>query len=221
MARVIIPTKDADFDAFVVGVAATITAAPAAYMLGSADAGVLTDEANVFHTKLAIAVNPATRTHASVRAKDIEKGTCRALFASYLTDIKNNIGITDADKGAVGIDVTDNRPSAVPVPDSMPTLAFGLGSAGNVALVIVDEHGGRAKPFGVKGCLLVSQPLVGDPLPAVNRDSSNVLGIQTVRKGQVAFDQILRGETCAVWGVWFNTRGQFGPYSAPVQVLVP
>lgn len=213
-----IPSKDADLINWGANFTDLITASPATYGLLSADALVLQDNFDQFNAAYDLAINPATRTIVTVAAKDEEKAGFLSLARSYAAIIRANVGVSNANKTALGLNIPDPTPTPIPPPSSVPVLAVPLVGPSQQYLSIADQFTptSKAKPFGVAGMLLYR--FVGTA-PAVDPTLASVISMETRADRIISTEGILAGKIVTYWGRWYNRKGQLGDFSSPVSCV--
>ena len=98
-----IPRNDDAFRTYAENFAGIISANPALYMLTAAQAASIQGVVDTFVAKLAISSNENTRTKNTIADKDDARSVAETMIRQYAVDIKNNEGITDGDKLAIGV----------------------------------------------------------------------------------------------------------------------
>jgi hypothetical protein len=147
-----IPNRDADFADWSANFSTLISAAPATYGLVAADATTIAASNTSWQAAYTLAVNPVTRTPATVAAKDAARASAEAVFRPYAIRIRDNASVTDANKVALGLTI----PSLVPTPIPPPTVAPVLALVSATPLVTklgykATGSAGKAKPYGSIG----------------------------------------------------------------------
>jgi hypothetical protein len=122
MADSFIPTRDADALAWMQVFAEGLTASPGTYMVSAADAATVTAAVNGFAAAYAATVDPATRTKITVSAKDSTRISAEQVCRQFAALIKQNSGISNEDKLAIGVRPVNSSRSPINVPNSSPLL---------------------------------------------------------------------------------------------------
>jgi len=157
---------------------------------------------------------------AATAAKANERATYVALLRSFSQQIQQRSGITDAQRGGLGITIPDTIPSPVPVPTTAPVLNIVTSErlrhvveASKTAL----EGGGLGKPDGVRGVQLWRK--IGDPAPV---DESDLEFVSEFTRTRMTLDYQMTqgGETVYYQARWVGTRGDTGPWGELVSATV-
>src|SRR5947207_2879113 len=91
-----IPTEDGPLDTFVNNFQTLIAASPTSYALVASDATAITAAYTTWHAAFLLAINPTTRTHATITTKNIQKANVMAVVRGYGATIRANRGVSDA-----------------------------------------------------------------------------------------------------------------------------
>jgi hypothetical protein len=166
-----------------------------------------------------VAMDPATRTHATV----VEKQEVRKEFEAVLRPfIKGRLAynelVSDADRKEMGLPVHDKKPTPVGPVKSRPELEvkrFELDEHRIVARDSVTK--GTGKPAGVAG-FEVWRKVGGEP-PA--SDEEWRLVVQAPRSPhKLAYPQSDEGKRVYYRARWVNTRGVPGPWSEMKSAII-
>lgn len=205
-----IPTTDALLINWGRNYSDLLTATPATYGLEAADALIVQTQFDIFDDSYDAAIAPETRTIVTVADKDGEKLTFLRIARLYAAIIRANQGVTDEDKTALGLNIPDLVPTAIPPPTTYPEISVIIAGAGMHQILITDQLTPtlKAKPFGVAGCLLyansapTADPVMTDaPLLAVITRADTALDVSSFPVGShVGYK-----------GQWFNRKGELGP----------
>lgn len=219
-----IPAKDADFSAWLLNFSTLISASPGTYGLTSGDAGVIADANDAYQDAYALAVDPGTRTPASVAAKDAARADAEATVRPYAMQIRGNLGVSDQDKVALGIHIPDLTPTPVPPPETAPALVLVYATPLQHQLQFRDSLFPelKRKPVGVTALQLWY--VVGD-VAAVDPAQATAMESVTKTPFTLSFDGPDRGKTVTYFGRWQTRSGpagvsQVGPWSEPLAVIV-
>lgn len=209
-----IPSREADMDNWIANFKTLIAATPTSYGLVAADGTAITNAYNSWHAAYLAAVNPTTRTRATVQTKNDQRVLVLGVVRAYANTIQMNHAVSDALKIGLGLRVHDAQPTPVPVPATAPALTFAAMRPGLQDVRAADETtpSRRAKPAGVAGLLLfraVAPAAVSDP------EQCRFLSFVTRAEFQSHFISADNGKTATYFGRWTNSKGQVGPWSAP------
>src|SRR5947207_5207711 len=114
MGRSYLPSRDAELGQWVTNFSTLITASPGTYGLLAGDAGSIAAYVNAFNSALAVVANPATKTRATVAGKDGAKAAMLDIVRPYAIQVRNNAGVSNADKTALGLTIVDQTKTTVP-----------------------------------------------------------------------------------------------------------
>lgn len=216
------PTRDVDLVPWAQNFSTLITANPSLYGLVSGDATTIDGVVDAFVAAYATATNPGTRTPASIAAKDSAKGAMTPILRLYAQQIKNNAGVSNENKVALGIHINDTGPTPIPAPSTAP--AIGLVSQFHLTMKLdirdITTPTSRSKPPGTVGVLLyrsitaLTAPAPTDPLAATFD------GLFTRNLADQSFPADDVGKRCTYWGRWTNAKGEEGPWSLPFSQIV-
>lgn len=217
-----IPPRDAQLDQWGANFSSLITAAPATYGLLTSDATAIQTAFNNWHAAYLLTATPATRTQANVAAKNSEKAAATSLWRTYAQIIRNNPGVADADKLALGLNLPNNTPSPIPGPTSQPLIAFKAATPLQHELRYTDFNspGSRKKAPGTIALQLVGQVYAAtDPTPT-DPTAAPLLGNFTKNPAVINFTSGQAGKTIRYWARWVNRNGLAGPWSDAVQQMI-
>lgn len=207
-----IPSREADLDTWLANFKTLIAATPTAYGLVAADGTAITTAYTSWHTAYLAAVNPTTRTPATVSTKNAQKASVLALVRGYAATIRANMAVSDALKIGLGLRVHDNMPTPVPAPSTYPMLALaGLG-VGLQSLRASDQYtpSKRAKPVGTAGMLLFRAVAAA---PVTDPAQCDFLAFASKTEFQANFDSADNGKVATYFARWTNSKGEVGPWS--------
>ena len=140
MGTAFIPTKDALLDAWEQNFSTLITANPGLYGLTAADAVAIAAAFTAYDVAYAVIANPATKSHTTITAKNIARNASLAVIRPYAATIRANLGVTDANKLALGLVVRDPTPTPVAAPTSSPVLSIIAATPLQHTLRFVDQN---------------------------------------------------------------------------------
>jgi len=219
MANSWIPTLDGPLDTFVNNFQTLIAASPTAYGLVAGDATAITAAYTAWHAAYLAAVNPTTRTHATITTKNVQKANVLSVVRGYGATIRVNRAITDALKIGLGLHIRDTVPTPVPPPSTYPLLTIDSFNLGTLELHAADQDtpDKKARPTGTSGLLLFS--IVG-PEPAIEPTGLAFNAFLTRPKFENTFSPADSGKTVTYFGRWTNGKGELGPWSPPVSIRI-
>lgn len=166
------------------------------------------------HTQAKAAARAAAQRKRAAR-RDLQN-TIRSVSARLQADPS----IEDSVRVVLGLTVRDRVRSRVAVPESAPLLITLRARGEAIELRIVDrETKSRRKPRGVVGCQVFVD--VGGPTPEPDLDRYRYLGMATDGRIVANFSGADIGKFAHFYGRWVNTRGELGPLSATLSLIVP
>lgn len=219
-----IPSKDADFSAWILNFATLITAAPATYGL-TAPAAVIIQAANdAFQPAYVAATDPVTRTAPTVAEKDAQRVSATATVRPYAVQISRNAAVTDENKVAVGVNLPNNAPVPIPPPSTYPMPSLRSAAPLTHLLGYADSGApsGKSKPYGVIGCEVFRS--VGT-VAAVDPAQATYYNTATKAPFTSSFGAGDIGKVCTYFMRWTTRSGpsgltQKGPFSAPLVLTI-
>ncbi len=219
MGRSYIPAKDADFENWANNFQTLIAAAPATYGLVAADATAITAQYTTWHSAYLLIINPATKTKTTVDAKNVARNAATVVFRAYATQIRANLGVSDANKIALGVPPRDPTNTPVPPPATFPVFAV-LNSTSLVTNIQSRDTLtplSRAKPAGVEQIevrAVVSPTVITDPSVIPYRR------MRTETPFPIEWEAGDAGKTAYIVGRYTNRKGEVGPWGAIITTTV-
>jgi hypothetical protein len=214
-----IPQRDSDLGQWMGNFSTLITASPGVYGLTAGDATTIATYVNAFSAALAVVNNPATKTKATVATKDGAKAAMLDIVRPYAIQVRNNNGVSNADKTALGLTIVDRTPTPVPPPASSPLINVIAATPGEHTLRFSDSNAPdkRGKPAGTIGLQLfvaVASGAVGDPAVAPFK------AFVTRQPYAVAFEPADNGKLATYFARWQNGKGDVGPWSTAITFTI-
>ncbi len=206
------PTADGPLDVWANNFKTLIAASPTTYGLVTADGTALTTAFNSWHTAYSAAVNPTTRTKATVEAKNVQKENILAVVRGYAATIRVNKAVSPELKIGLGLHVRDTAPTPVPPPSTQPLLTITEPMRGVQDLRARDSASPdrRAKPAGTAGMLLFRA--VGTEA-VTNPSQASFLVFSGKTDLAFEFPSTDNGKTATYFARWTNSKGEVGPWS--------
>ncbi len=214
-----IPLRDGDLNLWGINFDTLITAGPSVFGLQPADAVFIHGYVSAFTTALQTAINPSTRTPASVAEKDGAKAAMLDIVRLYAQQIRLNHGVADVDKIALGITVTDAIRTPIPAPSTYPVVQVVGATFLAHTLRYNDQNtpDSRAKPFGALGLQLFVA--IGDA-PASSPEQADFQVFVTHQPFEVTFQPGQGGKYATYFSRWQTATGLVGPWPAPVSLMI-
>lgn len=212
MSNSYIPSREADLDTWLANFKTLIAATPTNYGLVTADGTAISNAFNAWHTAYLAAVNPTTRTKATVLTKNEQKSIVLGVVRGYATVIRANAAVSDALKIGIGLHVHDTVPSPVPTPTTYPMLTLSGMGVGRQDLRAADQltPAKRAKPTGAVG-MLIFRHVGADP--ATDPSQCEFLAFASRTEFTAEFTSADNGKTATYFARWTNGKGEVGPWS--------
>lgn len=220
MSNEFIPRGDAAFNIWQADALSYVEQNAEAWHIPAPEVETLKAQAALWNPAFAKASNRETRSHADVLAKDEARKSYekawRRFAQAYLT---NNPALNDEQRMHMGIHPRDNAHTPHPVPHTSPVATVDFSVRFQHKINFTDEQTptSKAKPAGVHGCEIWMK-LDGEA-PQSQADL-RYLATDTATPHIVEFGGEDGGKTAYYWLRWVNTRGETGPWSAPVSALV-
>lgn len=214
-----IPSREADMLLWAQNFSTLITANPANYGLTAGDATTIDGFVDAFDSALTTAVNPATKTIATVAAKNGAKTAMLDICRPYAQLIRHNLGLSNELKAGLGLTIVDLTPTAIPAPVTAPLLNLIGATPLEHTMRFSDQNtpDKRGKPFGVIGMQLFK--FIGATPPAGTTEYLFHSFI-TRQPLSVDFGDDDVGKKAYYIGRWQNGKGETGPWSAPVSLTI-
>lgn len=207
-----IPSNDEALDPFVNNFQTLIGASPTSYTLSAPDATAITAAYTSWHAAYLAAINPTTRTKATVATKNLQKTNVMNVVRSYAATIRASHAVSDALKIGLGIHVRDAAPTPVPPPSTAPMLSLLSQGIGTQVVHAADETtpSKRARPAGTIG-LVLFRTIAAEAAP--NPDGTQFVTLLMRPDFTAALDPADNGKTATYFARWSNSRGELGPWS--------
>jgi len=219
MTQPYIPAEDAAALSWMQVFSSGIAANPGLYQMSASEAAAITAAVGAFGTAYQLVVDPATKTKVTVAAKDDARESAEAICRQYAVLIKQNAGISDPDKIAIGVRPVNPNRDPVNVPQSSPLLNIIAATPGAQTLRYSDTMtpDSAAKPFGAISLQLFVA--VGEA-PTDDETAAQFYGNFTKNPVGVAFDPADDGKVATYFARWQSRRGDVGPWSLPVSMRI-
>ena len=219
-----IPPKDADFDNWLTNFSTLLTADPTDYGLVAGDAVIVAAQRTAWHAAYTTAINPATRTSATVAAKDGARVTAVATVRPYAQQISKNMAVSDLLKISIGVNLPNNVPVPIPPVTTSPALILVSAAPQQHILQYRDSTTplSKAKPFGAIAIEIWRAVGVA---PAVDPSACTLYGRWTKTPNVSGFLVGEVGKTATYFARWVTRSGVGGqsvpgPWSAPLVAVV-
>jgi hypothetical protein len=218
-----IPPADAAFANWLTNFNALLTATPTDFGLTAGDAVIVDGVTTTWDAAYALAIDPPTRTVATVADKDAARASAEAIVRPYAVAISLDAGVSNLNKAAIGVTVRSTTPTPIPPPANAPEL--GIQSAIPLQQTLTFKEpgaAGKAKPFGVVGMEVFRSIGVA---PAVDPSLAAYNNTVTKSPFRQSFTSAHQGQVVTYFCRWTTRSGpdgvaQKGPWSAPLALTV-
>jgi hypothetical protein len=219
-----IPSKDADFDSWLVNFSNLLTASPTTYGLVSGDAVIVAGVTTTWSAAYAAATNPGTRTSVTIAAKDAARNNATATVRPYAVSISRNPAVDNGDKVDIGVNLPNPARTPIPAPTTQPALS--LRSAAHFQHVLAyrdtSTPTSKAKPFGAVQMELRVTVATGS---SSDPEAAKPLTQATKSPVFISWTSPDVGKTATYFARWVTKSGpggqaQYGPWSAPFPVVI-
>ena len=204
---------------------ALITANPPTYGLMASDAAAIASVVSAYTAALTLAVDPSTKTKATVAAKDSDKAAMLVVVRRYAQFIKLNDGVSNDEKIGLGLTINDTSRTPVPAPATQPICTI-IGTTPlrhTLRFADASTPAKRAKPPGAIGLELyyfVAPAATAAPVSPEAGDDVEFYGVATRQPYLVELDPTDVGKQATYYARWITRTGLVGPWSAPVAMTV-
>lgn len=218
-----LPSREADLRLWVENFKTKTTAAPATYGIVAGNATDIANAITPFGTAydaLVTARASNTDTPAMVLAKDVAKASMLVVVRNWAQVIRNNPGVTDANKAALGLTLVNFPPTPIPPPSTYPILNVTAPGPLQQTISYADSATptARRRPFGAIGQQMYR---FTGTVAGTDPEDAQFRGFVTRQPFTFNFDSGDRGKLATYWSRWQNAKGEVGPWSAPVTLAVP
>jgi hypothetical protein len=215
-----IPGKDVDFNTMQKRFRTVVNANVSKWALDSTWlTNVFNPAATMWDTKYAAWLDPLTRTMVITAEKNAARNDYEPHLGLLMKSLRYNTRLSENDRLELGLEDYDTTPTAAEVPTSWPIVVFKPAGAGVLRGDYYDSATGqRRKQNGIHG----AEVRVGimDHIPTSPEEIQHS-EFSTRTPYVKEFDLSMRGKTAYFCFRWENTRGQKGPWSEIIAVIIP
>jgi hypothetical protein len=219
MKRDFIPEADIMFNAWQANLLLKLSAGSTEWNIPSTAITLLQTKQARWETAFAVAQDPATRTKGSVKEKQEARKDyeleLRKQLKAYVT---YNLLISDRQREDMALPVHKTTHSPAPIALDAPWLKAHTDLLRHVTFDYGGSETSKAKPDGQHGMEMVWE--IADEKPAHVRNLSHS-AFDTRSPLTLEFDEEERGQTLWYAARWENTRGEKGPWSEILSVVIP
>ena len=198
---------------------AGIAAEPSRYDCSQPDCENLAVVVGNYDRAYTLATGETTRTKPSIDDKDVCRAAAEQTCRQFANLIRNNGGISDSDKIAIGIRPANPDRTPIFAPRSSPLLNVVGATPGSQTVRYADSStpdSGR-KPFGAIQLQLF---VVVDEAGSFDPEAGRLVGNFTRNPVGVAFAHADNGKVATYFARWGGRRGDVGPWSLPVAMRI-
>jgi hypothetical protein len=215
-----IPRKDADFDLVQNAITAIALTNVTQWQL---DANWINTQFVPAKTKWTSAWNAyqhlPNRTMLITFTKNEARRKYEPLLRILVNNLKVNTKVSNDERAQMCIKIDSSSRTLMPIPIHSPGAYLELMEHGIVIIHFRSfEKKGKGKPYGVHGAE-ISWALL--EYPPVNLSDLTNTSFKTRPPLTLTFDYSKRGQTLYFAMAWVNTRGEKGPWSRIMNVIVP
>ena len=151
--------------------------------------------------------------------KDDSRSICESLCRQYAILIKENTGIADEDKIAIGVRPINPNREPVDCPQTSPLISIIGATPGSQIIRFADSTtpDSKAKPFGASELQLFVA--IGTEETAPLSDAQFYAKV-TRNPVAVEFAEGDDGKIATYYARWASVRGEVGPWSLPVSMVI-
>jgi hypothetical protein len=173
---------------------------------------------NDFITKYPVAINPETRTAASVTAKDESRKIFEPKFRKYLKAyVSYNPSVTDEDRRNMQLSIADTTPTTIGPPVESPTIEINFSNRQKHSVIVKNLVGKRSKPANAHGYEVWQK--IGGEKPA-NDEEFKYAGFSTRSPFQIQYPLANVGQIVWYRVRWVNAKNEPGPWSEIVYAVI-
>lgn len=214
-----IPATDEGFKTWANTFASKLVSDNSAYMMSPAEAAGVQAAVDNFNVAFDIAAAPETRTKATIIDRNNARSIAENLCRDYAMLIKENKGISDADKVNAGVRPINPDREPIEVPTTQPLLNILGNTPGTQTVVFADSStpDKRAKPFGAASMQLFMAKATEADAPF---SEAKFVGNFSRNPIDISFDEADDGKVATYYGRWVSTRGDVSPMSLAVSMRI-
>lgn len=217
-----LPLRQGPLADYTKNLARVIGADPAAFGVSADRSTAYTALQNDYATKLSLAIEPETRTAASIERKDLAKKSLIKETRSLVRQVQEFPSLTDDQRRDLDIPIRDTEPTPINTPTEMPTLEVRSMTSHKADLLILNSENKRRKAPGARAAWLYTHTY--DPAgenPPTNLKQWRFEGESTRSNPQINFpEEIAPGTAVWVTALWVSPTGKPGPACAPVKTHI-
>lgn len=216
----VLPTKDSEFNLFLIKFAAALGGDPDKYGVTAKDVAMLQAVLALWAIAYPEHVDAQNKAHTATQNKDAARANAEEIVRGLAAKVHATPGADNTVRVSAGLKPRSDVRVTVGTPESRPLGWVEANAQGLVMVQFRDENSTKkaAKPKGAHGCeIWVS---VGDSVPTSASGYQFVaMRTRTPYRHQHAETDV--GKTAFYRLRWQNAKGQSGPWSDVVQAKIP
>jgi hypothetical protein len=220
MAHDFIPSREAELLNWSRNFREQISAAPGSFGLTPPQAAAYAALDDAYAAAFALARSPNTNSKANIVAKNSAKTALKAYARMLARLVRATPGVTNDQRGQLGLTVPDTDLTPVRRPSDPPVLMLrpSIGRVVRIRLRDKIAPTRRGKPPGVAGAAVFS--CVAE-MPLTRLADWSFEGNATRPLYEIDIDGgVPAGARVWIAAYWYNTRGKCGPLSSPIAIRV-
>jgi hypothetical protein len=199
---------------------------PEVYAVSPDDAAEALRLVDAMREAFEVADNPATRTPLTIAAKRAAMEAAEKYCSRLVAFIRANPNVSDADRAAIGVPPPVTEKRRIPPPTTEPILSIAGIIPGGHRIEIFDsaspDRRGRARDTRGLELFVAYSPNHGGSGLGMDQliRSATPIAILTRGMSSVIHPDERVGSVANYIGRWINGRGEAGPWSHPVRMLL-
>jgi hypothetical protein len=220
MANDSFPSNDGEFDLFQAQFIGTVAASPAKYGLLPQDVAALQADQATWQKAFAGHGKAQDDARTATQGKETARGKLEVLLRGMARKVHGSVGDDNALRVAAGLKPREGTRSSIGAPTTRPLGRIEVKANRTLVVHFVDEETPTrlAKPQGVQGCQVWS--FVGEAKPA-DASAYAFLALDTRTPYADEHHPENAGKTAYYLLRWQNAKGETGPWSDVVSMIVP
>lgn len=224
-----IPSQQAKLVTWCTNFNTLILASPTTYGLLPADATTINSYVTAFLSAYAISskTSPGTRTPASIQNTNNTQAAMLGIVRPYAIQIRNNQGVSDANKLALGLTVPSSSRTPIPCPATPPAISITAAQPLVFTMTINDPTAPASKRKKAVGARAWVMYAVFGTAPATDMTGAVQIAAGTKTPFPITFVSGNVGKYATLWAAWQGRNVSqpgglmLSPFSTPVSMIVP
>jgi hypothetical protein len=210
-----LPVSDQELRNWVTNFATYAAANSVALGIVAGDVTPISTAETAFAAKLDAQTAEKAATKSATQAKDTSRTTLKTAVRALVKRLQASTIITNAQRAALGITVSDGSRTPVAAPTSRPIVSVWVSQGLRQEIRFADENTPtrKRKPDGVRGAEVWVKILNPGEAPPADAAGMTFLDVSTSSPYLAEFSGDNAGKTAWYRLRWVNTRGEKGPWS--------